>query len=612
MDAVQVFLLIVVIIIVLWLLISGLHLITANEVGIVTRKMFGPKLPQGQIIATKGEVGIQADILMPGLYYYFPIFWKVDREKVVMIESDYVGVVSSIDGVPIPAGRLLGDEVNSNSFQDARLFLENSGCKGPQIAILKPGTYRINTRIFSVRPMPVIAVSQGKVGIITALDGIPLPSRFAIAPAPAGDHSHFQNGQAFIKNQGYRGTQLETAQPGDYYINPLLFEVIPVDMAVIPPGNVAVIISSVGEELEKSLERAPPVSAEPDLNQPVHEDAEKILITDKTKRGILRDPVAPGKYNLNTAAYRAEIVPTSAVTIDWASAEGSKESLQFSQGNVRDNANVAEFFKFAQLKVTSMDGFQLEVDVRLIIRIPADDAPFVIARFGSVYNLIEQVAHPLIDASFRNEAGNEAALQFVHSRTELQTKAFEKARDEFKKYHVEVQGLLIAYIKVDEALLETQTKKQIAVQQQQQYIQEAAAQEQRIAVAEKTARANKQADVIAAKLSIDIAKDNASAVRESSYGTRDATKAEADGQSYANEQVGLGTAKAYISQKEALGPENVAMLNAIQKIADGHIVITPNVLVTGEGTQGGNLLTAYFATLLEKQQKASNPVEEKK
>ncbi len=348
MDAFQVFLLIVVIIVVLWLLISGLHLIRANEVGIVTRKMFGPKLPQGQIIATKGEVGIQADILMPGLYYYFPIFWKVDREKVVMIESDHIGIVSSIDGVPIPAGRLLGDEVNSNSFQDARLFLENGGCKGPQIALLKPGTYRINTRIFSVKPMPVIAVSQGKVGIITALDGIPLPSRFAIAPAPAGDHSHFQNGQAFIKNQGYRGNQLETLQPGDYYINPLLFEVIPVDMAIIPPGNVAVIISSVGEELEKSPDRAPPIAAEPNLNQAVHEDAEKLLITDRTKRGILRDPVAPGKYNLNTAAYRAEIVPTSAVTIDWASPEGSKESLQFTHGNVKENANVAEFFKFSQ------------------------------------------------------------------------------------------------------------------------------------------------------------------------------------------------------------------------------------------------------------------------
>jgi len=211
------------------------------------------------------------------------------------------------------------------------------------------------------------------------------------------------------------------------------------------------------------------------------------------------------------------------------------------------------------------------------------------------------VAHPLIDASFRNEAGNQQALQFVHDRTKLQQTAFERAQEEFKKYHVEVQGLLIAYIKVDEALLKTQTLKQIAVQQQQQYQQEAKAQEERIAVAEKTARADMQGQVIAAKLSIDINKDNAQAARESAYGTRDATKANADGSAYANEQVGIGTAKAYIAQKDALGAENVAMLQAIQKIADGKIVITPNVLVTGEGSQGSNLLTAYFARLLGQQ-----------
>jgi uncharacterized membrane protein YqiK len=603
MDFLTLLLLTILVIIILWLLIKGLVLIRANEVGIVTRRMFGPTLPQGKIIATKGEVGVQADILMPGLYFYIPVIWRVDRESVTKITPDHIGIVSSIDGLPIQPGRLLADEVQSNSFQDARMFLENGGCKGPQIAILKPGIYRINTRLFTITEKPIIAVPQGKVGIVTALDGIPLPSRFAVAPAPLEDHSHFQNGQVFIVSKGYRGTQLETLQPGDYYINPLLFDVTPVDMTIVPPGNVAVIISSVGEELEKSPDTAPEISASPNLDQPVHEDAEKLLITDKTKRGILRDPVAPGKYNVNTAAYRAEIVPTSAVTIDWASEDGAKETLKYIKENKVNNPNVAEFFKFGQLRVTSQDGFQLEVDVRLIVRIPADDAPFVIARFGSVYNLIEQVAHPLIDASFRNEAGNQQALQFVHDRTKLQQTAFERAQEEFKKYHVEVQGLLIAYIKVDEALLKTQTLKQIAVQQQQQYQQEAKAQEERIAVAEKTARADMQGQVIAAKLSIDINKDNAQAARESAYGTRDATKANADGSAYANEQIGIGTAKAYIAQKDALGPENVAMLQAIQKIADGKIVITPNVLVTGEGSQTGNLLSAYFATLLgEKKQ----------
>lgn len=74
-------------------------------------------------------------------------------------------------------------------------------------------------------------------------------------------------------------------------------------------------------------------------------------------------------------------------------------------------------------------------------------------------------------------------MEFVHSRTELQMQALEKAREEFSKYHVEVQGLLIAYISVDAQLLETQTKKEIAVQQQKQY-EQALAQEQRIAVSE--------------------------------------------------------------------------------------------------------------------------------
>jgi len=45
------------------------------------------------------------------------------------------------------------------------------------------------------------------------------------------------------------------------------------------------------------------------------------------------------------------------------------------------------------------------------------------------------------------------------------------------------------------------------------------------------------------------------------------------------------------------------MLQAIDKIATGKIVITPNVLVSGEGGSGGNLLTAYFATLLEQKKK---------
>jgi regulator of protease activity HflC (stomatin/prohibitin superfamily) len=451
------------------------------------------------------------------------------------------------------------------------------------------------------------AEESASVGTVVALDGTSLPSGFIIAPDPLGEHKHFQDGQAFINNNGHRGPQLETLQPGEYYINPLLFEVNTTDVASVPPGYVAVVISSVGKELEAPAP-APRIALDAGLAQPIPEANETVLITSKSERGILKDPVAPGKYNLNTIAYKAEFVPTSAVTIDWASRDGVTETKVMNDRRTSHNESekVAEFFKFNQLKVTSKDGFQLDVDVRLIIRIPPENAPFVIARFGTVSNLIEQVAHPLIDSSFRNEAGNKAAMEFVHSRTELQTQALEKAREEFNKYHVEVQGLLIAYIKVDEKLLETQTRKEIAVQQQKQYEEEAKAQEQRIAVAEKTARADKQPDVIAAKLSIDIATDKAQAMRNEAAGIRDATKTKADGSAYEQEQIGKAIAAAYHAQTDVLGAERVAALKLIEEVAKGNVVITPNIQLSGGGDQGGNLFNALIAKWISESGKPEN------
>jgi regulator of protease activity HflC (stomatin/prohibitin superfamily) len=580
----------------------GFALVGDNEVGILRKKMTGKKLPQGKIIATEGEIGIQADTLMPGLYWRFPLIWKISKVRVTQIPQGQIGVVESIEGQPMQSGRLLGDEVECNSYQDAKMFLKNGGRKGPQVGVLRPGTYRINLAVFKVTQVAAVEVPKEQVGVVIAMDGVSLPSGFIVAPTPTADHKHFQDGQAFINAIGHRGPQLETLQPGEYYINKLLFEVDLSPVVIVPPGYVAVIVSSVGEELSSSA-RAPEISTTPDLNQPVHETVESLLITDKNQRGILKDPIAPGKYNLNQIAYRVELVPTSAITIDWASSQGPTETRLDIKTGVRPITNdpkITEFFKFSQLRVTSKDGFQLDVDVRLIIRVPPANAPFVIARFGTVSNLIEQVAHPLIDSSFRNEAGKEQALQFVQSRTELQENALSKARVEFAKYHVEVQGLLIAYIDMDKQLLETQTRKEIAQQQKAQYETEAAAQEQRIAVEEKKARADQQGSVITAKLSIDIENDKAEALRRQAQGVRDSTKTRADGTAYEAERIGQGQAAAYLAQANVLGSDNIAALKLFQEIADGKIVITPEILVTGAGSDtSSNIWNAYLSTLLK-------------
>ncbi|MBI3986837.1 MAG: hypothetical protein HY343_07960, partial [Lentisphaerae bacterium] len=546
---------------VLLFLALGLKLIGDDEVGILTKKMFGLKMPPGQIVARNGEIGVQADILMPGLYWRIPIIWKISKVPVTEILPSEVGIVESIDGKSIPHGRLLGDEVECNHFQDAKMFLEKGGRKGPQVSILRPGSYRINLYAFKIAKMPVTEIPGEKIGVVIANDGLPLPSGNIVAPRPleaptpacpnVKNCQYFQDGQAFLNSAGHRGPQLDTLQPGKYYINPLLFAVEHYNVAEVPPGYVAVLRSNVGLDLEKK-EGAPGPAASGtsgkqslELGQPVHEEVESLLILDKNMRGIWKEPIAPGTYNLNPLAFTAYLVPTSAVTIDWASGVDQRAQHTIPEaakkGSLRTNDEVydagdsnkaTEFFKFSQLRVTSMDGFQLEVDVRMIIRIRPQNAAFIIARFGSVKNLIEQIVHPLIDSSFRNKAGEEKAINFIMSRTELQRSALEKAQQQFEVYHVEAQNLLIAYIKVDQALLDTQTKREIALQQQAQYQQEAMAQEKRIEVQSKAANADKQPEVVAAMLSIQIEDNKAEAKRRLAGGDRDLNKITADGEKY--------------------------------------------------------------------------------
>lgn len=646
--------------------LKGLYLIQDDQVGIKRKKMLGKIMPQGHIIALDGEVGIQADTLMPGLYWKIPLIWTVEKVRVVFIGPDSIGIVNAIDGRPMQKGRVLGDEVESNNFQDAKMFLQNGGIKGPQVAILRPGVYRINTSAFQVTVSRATRIDAEMIGITIAEDGRPLPSGYLIAPKPpeqptqehasARVHKHFTDGQAFLDSGGFRGTQQESLQPGVYYINPLLFTVKPVKIQEVPPGYVAVIRSNIGTELESKKGYPSDNTGKDDIGTEVHEVAETLLITDKNVRGIWKDPVAPGKYNLNPLAFTPYLVPTSAITIDWASETPSKDTM------TRDSQKGDDFFKFNQLKVTSSDAFTLDVDVRMIIRVRPENAPFIIARFGSVENLIQQIVHPLIDSSFRNKAGNEKAIEFIKSRTRLQEEALGLARKEFEKYHVEAQNLLVSYILAPPELMKTQTDKEIAEQQLAQFQKQAEAQEMRKDVISKTAQADKQGEVMAAKLSIEIEQSRADARRKTAEGDKaynmtlaegesykvqkmaegeaarikylaeaDAAKTEMTGkaeasrtemigkadalkvkymgeaeaskiknvgesEAYAQKAVGEAKADAYKAQVEAMGGDNIARLKIVEAIADGKIKIVPDTLVSGNGNSGNlsDILTLFI------------------
>ena len=86
-----------------------------------------------------------------------------------------------------------------------------------------------------------------RVGIVTMLDGRPIPAGDLAGPIVAG-HDSFQRGQAFIDAGGCRGLQEEVLLSGSWNLNPWLVQVEQVPLTEIPIGYVGVVVSYVGRE----------------------------------------------------------------------------------------------------------------------------------------------------------------------------------------------------------------------------------------------------------------------------------------------------------------------------------------------------------------------------
>src|SRR5437868_2673061 len=193
----------------------------AREIAIKERRYFGRRMPPGRVVATEGEVGIQADVLKPGLHLIKWPFEKVVR-KVPLIEigADEMGIVEAVDGEPNLPGRIFAPDRAQNAhnnFQDPIVFIKQGGVKGIQLRTLPPGLWPIHPYLFRVSIAKATVIPQGKVGIVTNADGAPLDGGRLLGKAIKG-HRNFQDAEQFIASGGHKGPQVEILTPGTYRI----------------------------------------------------------------------------------------------------------------------------------------------------------------------------------------------------------------------------------------------------------------------------------------------------------------------------------------------------------------------------------------------------------
>jgi regulator of protease activity HflC (stomatin/prohibitin superfamily) len=132
--------------------------------------------------------GIMFAPVSEGRHFYDPFFWERRIEHAININSDEIGILIRKFGRSLPPGKTVAMEDDE---------------RGPEVEVLKPGRYNINSYAYEIRRVKPVIIPAGQVGIQTLYAGR--------EPANPND---------YIVAAGERGVQPDVLPPGMYYNNP--------------------------------------------------------------------------------------------------------------------------------------------------------------------------------------------------------------------------------------------------------------------------------------------------------------------------------------------------------------------------------------------------------
>ncbi len=192
----------------------------------------------------------------------------------------------------------------------------------------------------------VVEIKPGFVGIAESKSGKSLPP---------GD---------FLAEKGYKGVMRKVLTPGRWRINPVAYQVTPVEATVIKPGDVGCVTSLSG----------PP--------------SKPGSLADKGERGILKDVLQPGIYYLNPREYKVDLVAIG----------------------YRQNG-------FTEVEFPSKDGFSIKLDISVVWGLEPSAVPLVINAFGNIDDVIKKVIYPQVESICRIEGSKYGAKEFIEGKT---------------------------------------------------------------------------------------------------------------------------------------------------------------------------------------------------
>ncbi len=477
-------------------------------------------------------------------------------------------------------------------------YIAVNGEQGVQADVLPPGWhFGYWPFVYDVKMVPLTEVPSGKVGIIEARDGQPLPPGQVIAPEiPQESLASMLEARYFLTTgKGQRGTQATVLNPGKYRLNTELFKVKIVDVTEVRQGEVAVLKANFG---------TPPTLAVPGIAGLIEagegkQSEDRLMLARGGEMGIRAEPLPPGKYPINTDAYTViELWTTQMIAQFTAAHSGIATASQVGAANL-SAASAQQSTKLGHeptleeraITVRTSDGFSFPVDVRVEYIIEARNAPIVVAKLGDDEGeRFRNAMNSAVRAIFRNSAESVKALDYVQQRSHQEQQSLTLLAPQMARFGVTVTAVRIGDVgdeKTLGSLLKTQMDREIAKQELTTTIEQQKAAEQKKALSKTTQEAEEEKKLATAAYSAKIAEESKKQTITQANAEAEATTIRAKAQ-----------ADAYRLIAEQIGKSNAALVEILKIVGERQIQIAPRVMVTGgrDGSGGG---TALIGTMLD-------------
>jgi len=138
-----------------------------------------------KFLVNGGEKGRQLGMLTGGTYRINSALFTIitshtadnngmvpTQLELTRVNTDMVGIVTTLDGRPIEAGEIAGATIGGHdNFQNAQAFLDGGGSRGLQEQVLLSGTWNLNPWFVQVEQVPMVHIPIGHIGVVISFVG---------------------------------------------------------------------------------------------------------------------------------------------------------------------------------------------------------------------------------------------------------------------------------------------------------------------------------------------------------------------------------------------------------------------------------------------------------